>query len=92
MGLCMKTFLEHPIITGDLLKGGCFYPDDRLNVYPKHEVEYEEVLSFWRSLNEEVRPTVFYHVKFRIESDRTSDNQDPVGGSNFRVGELPRKR
>jgi hypothetical protein len=29
-------------------------------------------LSFWRSMNEEIRPAVFYFVRFRIESDRKS--------------------
>jgi hypothetical protein len=72
LGLTMKTFLEHPVLTGEMLKGNCFVEDDRLNIAVKHQTEYEEVLSFWRSINEEVRPTVMYHVRFRLESERTS--------------------
>ena len=72
VGLAVKTFLEHPIVTGDQLRGECFYPDDKLNIYPKIDGTYEDVLSFWRSLNEEVRPAVFYYTKFRIDSARTS--------------------
>jgi hypothetical protein len=29
-------------------------------------------MSFWRSMNEEMRPALFYYVRFRVESDRKS--------------------
>lgn len=80
MGLAVKTLLENPILEGDLLKGGSFFPDDKLNVYPNLQADFNDVLSFWRSLNEEVRPSLFYYVKFRIESDRKSDEIIRVTG------------
>jgi hypothetical protein len=72
MGLAMKTFLEYPLLTGKQLKGDAFYPDDRLNVYPNPGIQYEDVLSFWRAMNEEARPSVHYQIKFRLESQRIS--------------------
>ena len=71
-GLAVKTLLEYPILTGELLKGESFFPDDKLNVYPNLQSDFNDVLSFWRSMNEEIRPAVFYFVRFRIESDRKS--------------------
>ena len=72
LGLAMKTFVEHPVVTGDELQGEAFYPDDRLNIYPNLDANYSDILSFWRSLNETVRPAAQYFVKCRIESDRHS--------------------
>ncbi len=71
-GLAVKTLLEYPVLTGELLKGESFFPDDKLNVYPNLQSDFNDVLSFWRSMNEEIRPAVFYFVRFRIESDRKS--------------------
>lgn len=70
LGLAIKTFLEHPILDQTTLKGDSFYPDDKLNVYPNLQADFNDTLSFWRSLNEELRPAVYYFVRFRIESDR----------------------
>ena len=70
LGLAIKTFLEHPMLDHDTLKGDSFYPDDKLNVYPNLQADFNDTLSFWRSLNEELRPAVYYFVRFRIESDR----------------------
>lgn len=78
MGLAMKTFLEHPLLTGAELKGEGFYPDDQIILYPHLQTEYEDVMSFWRSMNEEVRPVAMYQTKFRIESDRVSVPIRPV--------------
>ncbi len=72
LGLAVKTFGEHPMIVGELLKGESWYPDDRLNVYPNLQADFNDTMSFWRSLNEDLRPSVYYFVKFRIESDRRS--------------------
>ncbi len=71
-GLAVKTLTEHPILTGDVLRGESFVPDDKINVYPNLQADFNDVLSFWRSLSEELRPAVFYFVRFRIESDRKS--------------------
>lgn len=71
-GLAVKTLLEYPILTGDQLQGDSFFPDDKINVYPNLQSDFNDVLSFWRSMNEEIRPAVFYFVRFRIESDRKS--------------------
>ena len=85
LGLTVKTFLENPILHGDLLKGESFYPDDSLNVYPNLQADFNESLAFWRSLNEEVRPSLFYYVKFRIESDRRSDELARVTGRDLAI-------
>ncbi len=86
LGLAVKTFLDNPIVTGDDLKGASFYPDDRLNIYPNLETDYNDTLSFWRSLNEEVRPALYYYIKFRIESDRRSEPVRRVLGKDLAVG------
>ncbi len=85
MGLTVKTFLEYPIIQGSLLKGESFYPDDKINLYPNLQADYNDVLQFWRGLNEEIRPSLFYFVKFRIESDRRSEEIIRVTGKDFAV-------
>lgn len=70
LGLVVKTFLENTIIEGPALKGDSWYPDDKLNVHPHLQADANDLMSFWRSMNEELRPTLFYHVRFRVESDR----------------------
>ena len=84
-GLAVKTFLENPMITEDQLKGDSFFPDDKLNVYPNLQTDYNDVLSFWRSMNEELRPAVYYYVRFRIESDRRSPEIKRVIGKDLAV-------
>ena len=84
-GLAIKTLLEHPILTGDQLKGPSFFPDDKLNIYPNLQSEYNDVLGFWRSMNEDLRPAIFYFVRFRIESDRRSDDLERVTGKEFAI-------
>ena len=84
-GLAVKTFLEHPILTEEQLKGDSFFPDDKLNVYPNLQTDYNDVLSFWRSMNEELRPAVYYYVRFRIESDRRSPEIKRVIGKDLAV-------
>lgn len=83
MGLVIKTFLENPIMQNDKLKGDGFMPGDAIQIYPNLQADYNDVLSFWRSLNEEVRPAVYYFVKFRIESERRSANVKRVTGKDF---------
>ena len=84
-GLAIKTLLEHPILTGDQLKGPSFFPDDKLNIYPNLQSEYNDVLGFWRSMNEDLRPAIYYFVRFRIESDRRSDDLERVTGKEFAI-------
>jgi len=84
-GLAVKTFLENPILTGEQLAGESFYPTDKLNVYPNVQADYNDVLSFWRSMNEELRPAVYYFVRFRIESDRKSPEVKRVTGKDIAV-------
>jgi len=84
-GLAVKTLLENPILTGDALKGESFFPDDQLNVYPNLQYDFNDVLSFWRSMNEELRPAVYYFVRFRIESDRKSPEIRRVTGRDLAV-------
>lgn len=83
LGLAIKTVLEHPIMTRELLKGDSWYPDDRINVYPNLQADFNDTLSFWRSLNEELRPSVYYFVRFRIESDRKSSEVRRVTDKDF---------
>jgi hypothetical protein len=83
LGLTIKTILENPFITGEALKGDSFYPDDQVNIYPNLQADFNESLSFWRSLNEEVRPSLFYYARFRIESDRRSDELERVTGRDL---------
>jgi hypothetical protein len=85
LGLTIKTFLENPLLFGDQLKGDSFFPDDRVNVFPNLQADFNDSLSFWRSLNEEVRPTLFYCVKFRIESERRSDSLTRVVGRDLAI-------
>ena len=85
LGLAIKTFLEHPVMTGELLKGDAWFPDDKINVYPNLQADFNDTLSFWRSLNEELRPSMYYFVRFRIESDRKSSEVRRVTGKDFSV-------
>ncbi len=89
MGLAIKTLLDIPMVTGEKLVGNAFYPDDQLNIYPNLQADYNDTLSFWRSLNEEVRPSMYYHIKFRIESDRVSRPIRRVLGKDFAVDRKP---
>lgn len=84
-GLAVKTLLEHPILTGEQLKGPSFFPDDKLNIYPNLDADYNDVLGFWRSMNEDLRPAIYYFVRFRIESDRRSDDLERVTGKEFAI-------
>lgn len=72
LGLAIKTFGEHPVLDGESLKGDAWYPDDKINIYPNLQADFNDTMSFWRSLNEDLRPSVYYFVRFRIESDRRS--------------------
>ncbi len=85
LGLAIKTLLEHPIMTGELLKGDSWFPDDKINVYPNLQSDFNDTLSFWRSLNEELRPSIYYFVRFRIESDRKSSEVRRVIGKDFAI-------
>jgi hypothetical protein len=85
LGLAIKTMIENTIISGDLLKGDAFYPDDRLNIHPNTQSDHNDVLSFWRSMGEEVRPTLFYFVRFRVDSDRRSSEVRRVVGRDFAI-------
>ncbi len=85
LGLGIKTLIDHPILKDDQLKGSSFFPDDQLNIYPNLQADYNDTLSFWRSLNEEVRPAIYYHVKFRLESDRMSEPVHRVLGKDLAV-------
>jgi len=84
-GLAVKTLVEHPFIEGELLKGDSFWPGDKINVYPNLQADFNDVLSFWRSISEELRPAVFYLVRFRIESDRKSKEIRRVMGRDIAV-------
>jgi hypothetical protein len=85
LGLIIKTLLENPILFGGQLKGESFYPDDQLNVFPNLQADFNESVSFWRSLNEEVRPSLFYYVRFRVESERRSKELPRVLGRDLAV-------
>ena len=78
LGLAIKTLVENPILTGEQLKGESFYPDDKLNVFPNLQSDFNDVLTFWRSMGEDIRPSVYYYVKFRIESERRSNEVQRV--------------
>jgi len=85
LGFVVKTFLEHPILQGDMLKGNAFFPDDKVNIYPNIQADFNDALAFWRSLNEEVRPSLFYYAKVRIESERRSEELKRVIGRDLAV-------
>lgn len=84
-GLAVKTLLENPVMTGEVLKGDSFFPDDKINVYPNLQYDFNDVLSFWRSMNEEIRPAVYYFVRFRIESERKSPEIRRVTGKDLAI-------
>ena len=67
------------------MKGESFFPDDQLNVFPNLQADFSESVSFWRSLNEEVRPSLFYYVRFRVESERRSQELPRVIGRDLAV-------
>ncbi len=83
LGLVVKTFLENTILTGPSLKGDSFYPDDKLNMHPNLQADHNDVMSFWRSMSEELRPSLFYFIRFRVESDRRSSEVTRVIGKDF---------
>ena len=85
MGLVVKSFLENRLLDGEQLKGDSFYPDDHLNIYPNLESDYSDVLTFWRSMGEDVRPALHYYVKFRIESDKRSADVRRVGARHYAI-------
>jgi hypothetical protein len=85
LGLVVKMFLENTIITGELLKGDSFYPDDKLNIYPNLQSDHNDNMSFWRAMNEDLRPSLFYFVRFRVESDRRSSEVRRVIGREIAV-------
>jgi hypothetical protein len=85
LGLIIKTFLENTILTGENLRGESFYPDDKLNIYPNLQADHNDLMSFWRSMNEEMRPALFYFVRFRVESDRRSSEVRRVIGKDIAV-------
>ncbi len=85
LGLTIKTFLENAVLKGDALKGDSFFPDDQINVYPNLQADFNDAMSFWRSLNEEIRPSLFYLARFRIDSDRRSQELTRVTGKNLAV-------
>ena len=72
LGLIIKTFLENTMLSGAELKGEAFYPDDKVNIYPNLQADHNDLMSFWRAMNEDMRPALFYYVRFRVESDRKS--------------------
>ncbi len=85
LGLAVKTFLENPVITGEQLMGDAFYHDDKLSVFPNLQSDYNDVLSFWRSMGEDVRPSIYYYVKFRLESERKSSEVRRVTGKEVAI-------
>ena len=85
LGLAVKVLLEHAIMKEDELSGPGFYPDDQINIYPNLASDYNDILAFWRSLSEEVRPSLQYMVKFRIESERKSKELKRVLGRELAV-------
>jgi len=85
LGLAVKVLLEHAIMQGEELNGASFYEDDQINIYPNLASDYNDILAFWRSLNEEVRPSLQYMVKFRIESERRSKELRRVIGRELAV-------
>jgi hypothetical protein len=42
-------------------------------------------MSFWRAMNEDLRPSLFYFVRFRVESDRRSSEVRRVIGREIAV-------
>lgn len=85
LGLVIKTYIENTLITTPNLKGDSWYPDDQLNIHPNLQADQNDLMSFWRSMNEEIRPTLFYHVRFRVESDRRSSEVHRVIGKDIAI-------
>ena len=83
LGLALKTFAENPMIEGEMLKGDGWYPDDKLNIYPNLQADFNDTMSFWRSLNEDLRPSVYYFARIRIESERRSSETRRVVEKDF---------
>lgn len=71
-GFCIKTLLENPVISGTQLKGKSFSLSDKIAIHPELDTNFNDTATLWRSLDEEIRPLLFYFVKFRIESQRRS--------------------
>ncbi len=85
LGLVIKTLIENTLVTSPDLKGDSWYPDDHINIHPNLQADQNDLMSFWRSMNEELRPTLFYHVRFRVESERKSSTVRRVIGKDIAI-------
>jgi len=58
LGATIKTILEHPTISGGLLKGESFDPDDYLPLLLSQKLDETVLSRFWSSLNQPLKPAI----------------------------------
>jgi hypothetical protein len=85
LGLCIKSMLEKPFISGRDLIGDSFLENDHLEVFPDLETDFSECLSLWKTLGRDMKPTLFYLVRFRIESERRSKDLRRVSARDLSI-------
>lgn len=78
LGFAMKILLEHPTVTGALLKGNSWLEGDRFSVMLRHDTSFDEVNALWRGIGEHIRPTAFYWVPVALRSERVHGEIEPV--------------
>lgn len=58
LGATIKTILEHPTISGALLKGESFDPEDNLPLLLSQKLDETVLSRFWSSLNQPLKPAI----------------------------------
>jgi len=58
LGATIKTILEHPTISGALLKGESFDPEDYLPLLLSQKLDETVLSRFWSSLNQPLKPAI----------------------------------
>jgi hypothetical protein len=58
LGATIKTILEHPTISGTLLKGESFDPEEHLPLLLSQKLDETVLSRFWSSLNQPLKPAI----------------------------------
>jgi len=78
LGATIKTILEHPTISGNLLKGESFEPDDYLPLLLSQKLDETVLSRFWSSLNQPLKPAIQCWTTIPIYSSRSRQVQRVV--------------
>ena len=58
LGLAIKALIEHPVISGETLKGDSFEPEYEMPVTLSSRLDEGTLARFWGSLNQPIRPAI----------------------------------